>query len=78
MAAKTVLITGASSGFGRAAALRFREAGWRVAATMMHTDEWKEAETDDLLVLRLNVRMCNRSKTQSIEPLSASARLTAS
>jgi NAD(P)-dependent dehydrogenase (short-subunit alcohol dehydrogenase family) len=55
MAAKTVLITGASSGFGRAAALRFREAGWRVAATMMHTDEWKEAETDDLLVLRLNV-----------------------
>src|ERR1700685_4521626 len=55
MAAKTVLITGASSGFGRAAALRFREVGWRVAATMMNTDEWKEAETADLLVLPLNV-----------------------
>jgi NAD(P)-dependent dehydrogenase (short-subunit alcohol dehydrogenase family) len=56
MAAKTVLITGSSSGFGRAAALLFRKTGWRVAATMMNTDEWKEAGTsDDLLVLPLNV-----------------------
>ena len=56
MAPKTVLITGSSSGFGRAAAMRFRKAGWRVAATMLNTDEWKEAETsDDLLVLPLNV-----------------------
>jgi NAD(P)-dependent dehydrogenase (short-subunit alcohol dehydrogenase family) len=55
MDAKTVLITGSSSGFGRAAAMQFRETGWRVAATMMNTDEWKEAETDDLLVLPLNV-----------------------
>jgi NAD(P)-dependent dehydrogenase (short-subunit alcohol dehydrogenase family) len=56
MAAKTVLITGSSSGFGRAAALLFRETGWRVAATMMNTDEWKEAGTsDNLLVLPLNV-----------------------
>jgi NAD(P)-dependent dehydrogenase (short-subunit alcohol dehydrogenase family) len=56
MASKTVLITGSSSGFGRAAAMRFRATGWRVAATMLDTDEWKKAETsDDLLVLPLNV-----------------------
>lgn len=32
--AKTVLITGASSGIGMAAALKFQAAGWNVAATM--------------------------------------------
>jgi NADP-dependent 3-hydroxy acid dehydrogenase YdfG len=32
--AKTVLITGASSGFGRDAALLFKEKGWNVSATM--------------------------------------------
>ena len=32
--AKTVLITGASSGFGKDAALLFKEKGWNVAATM--------------------------------------------
>jgi len=33
-AAKTVLITGCSSGIGRAAAHRFAKAGWQVTATM--------------------------------------------
>ena len=32
--AKTVLITGASSGFGKDTALLFKKEGWNVAATM--------------------------------------------
>ena len=40
---KTVLITGASSGIGRAAAEEFARNGWKVAATMRHPEsagEW--------------------------------------
>jgi len=35
---KTILITGATSGFGRAAAIRFAAAGWRVIATGRRAD----------------------------------------
>jgi NADP-dependent 3-hydroxy acid dehydrogenase YdfG len=42
--AKTVLITGASSGFGKDAALLFKEKGWNVSATM-RTPEKAEAWT---------------------------------
>lgn len=38
MAAKTVLITGCSSGLGKAAAERFCAVGWNVAATMRDVD----------------------------------------
>jgi NAD(P)-dependent dehydrogenase (short-subunit alcohol dehydrogenase family) len=38
--AKTVLITGCSSGFGRAAAEAFHHAGWNVAATMRDPASW--------------------------------------
>ena len=37
--AKTVLITGASSGFGRDTALFFKKQGWNVAATMRSPDK---------------------------------------
>ncbi len=35
---KTIFITGASSGIGRAAAIGFAQHGWNVAATMRHPD----------------------------------------
>jgi NAD(P)-dependent dehydrogenase (short-subunit alcohol dehydrogenase family) len=54
---KTVLITGCSSGFGKACAHEFARKGWNVVATMRRPDE----ETDltqhaDMLVARLDVQ----------------------
>jgi len=36
---KTVLITGASSGFGKLAVIRFQQEGWNVIATMRNPDK---------------------------------------
>ena len=44
---KTILITGATSGFGRAAARRFVDAGWRVIATGRRTERL-DALADEL------------------------------
>jgi NAD(P)-dependent dehydrogenase (short-subunit alcohol dehydrogenase family) len=54
---KTVLITGCSSGFGRASALRFLAGDWNVVATMR--EPAADADLDgrsDALVTRLDVR----------------------
>ncbi len=53
---KTVLITGCSSGFGKAAALRFRDADWNVVATMTNTGAWSEPGSENVLVLPLDIR----------------------
>jgi NAD(P)-dependent dehydrogenase (short-subunit alcohol dehydrogenase family) len=54
---KTVLITGCSSGFGRASALRFVAGGWNVVATMREPVPDAELDgRDDVLVTRLDVR----------------------
>ncbi len=53
---KTILITGASSGIGKATARLFQAKGWNVAATMRSPD--KETELtglDQVLVTRLDV-----------------------
>lgn len=54
---RTVLITGCSSGFGRAAALAFHRAGWNVVATMRDTTRWSGADLpEDILVVPLDVQ----------------------
>lgn len=53
---KTVLITGASSGLGRAAAKLFQRKGWNVVATMRNPSRESELNTlDRVLVTRLDV-----------------------
>ncbi len=51
---KTILITGASSGIGRASTALFAAKGWNVVATMRHPDASLEA--DNLLVEKLDVQ----------------------
>lgn len=54
---KTVVITGASSGFGKEAAKLFQRNGWNVAATMRSPEKENElAQLDSVLVTRLDVQ----------------------
>ncbi len=54
--ARTVLITGCSSGFGEAAARLFASRGWNVVATMRHPETGQAlAALDHVLVTRVDV-----------------------
>jgi len=54
---KTILITGCSSGFGKASARQFSRKGWNVIATMRRPDEETElTQLAGVLVTRLDVQ----------------------
>lgn len=53
---KTILITGASTGLGKAAALLFQSKGWKVYATMRNPEKGKDlAAVENISVLELDV-----------------------
>jgi len=53
---KTVLITGSSTGIGRAAAIHFQQQGWNVIATMRSPQKEEELnKLDNVLVTELDV-----------------------
>jgi len=54
---KTILITGTSSGIGRAAALKFQREGWNVVATMRSPEKETELnQLENILVTKLDVQ----------------------
>jgi short-subunit dehydrogenase len=55
---KTILITGASSGIGRAAAIAFANQGWKVAATMRSPEKESELQKNP------NIRLFQLDVTQ--------------
>lgn len=59
---KTVLITGASSGIGKAAARYFAEQGWNVAATMRSP----EKENDFKMLTNVNLYALDVTRNESI------------
>lgn len=60
---KTVIITGASSGIGKAAVLKFAQAGWNVAATMRSP----EKENDFKASKNVKLYALDVTKTESIQ-----------
>ena len=69
---KTVLITGSTSGFGRASAKRFAAGGWRVIGTGRRADRLR-ALADELgdALLPLEIDMRDHSAVESLAALSA-------
>ncbi len=67
---KTVIITGSSSGIGKAAVLAFAKAGWNVAATMRHP----EKENDFKAYKNVKLYPLDVTNTSSIQETLASVK----
>jgi serine 3-dehydrogenase (NADP+) len=69
---KTILITGATAGFGRASARRFAQGGWRVIGTGRRAERLREL-SDEIgdSFLPLEVDMRNRREVEGLAQLSA-------
>jgi serine 3-dehydrogenase len=69
---KTILITGATSGFGRAAAIRFAHGGWNVIGTGRRGERLRalQQELGDAF-LPLEIDMRDRAAVESLAELSA-------
>src|SRR5947199_5068351 len=68
---KTILITGATAGFGRATAKRFTHEGWRVIGTGRRADRLRELQEelgDAFLPLEIDMR--DRTAVESLAQLS--------
>lgn len=52
---KTVFITGASSGIGKATAKMFKEKGWNVVATMRNIEDALDLKGDNVLITKLDL-----------------------
>ena len=68
---KTILITGATAGFGRATAKRFAQGGWRVIGTGRRAERLREL-SDELgdAFLPLEIDMRDREAVESLAQLS--------
>jgi serine 3-dehydrogenase (NADP+) len=68
---KTILITGATAGFGRAAAKRFVHEGWRVIGTGRRAERLREVQKDlGDAFLPLEIDMRDRPAVESLAQLS--------
>jgi serine 3-dehydrogenase (NADP+) len=69
---KTILITGATAGFGQATAVRFARGGWRVVGTGRRADRLRQLQDrlgDALLPLEIDMR--DREAVESLAKLSS-------
>ena len=68
---KTILITGATAGFGQAAARRFAADGWRVIGTGRRAERLQELQQElGDAFLPLEIDMCDREAVESLSKLS--------
>ncbi len=73
---KTVLITGASSGIGRATAILFQHKGWNVAATMRNPEAESELnKLDNVKCVQLDVCDFNSVKSAIADTIQAFGRI---